>query len=214
MSTQAQITANRRNAQKSTGPRTPEGKAVASQNSVRHGLSAAKDVISSESQADFDLYRAQILAELNPSSPMESMLAERIISLSWRLKRVGRIQNQTIDALSAPKPPSPLSKLTQSLFLKGSLSALSGSSTRDTLHASPDTRSAAGGTNLALGRLAIDDFSNARVLDRLLMYERRIEHSLYRTLLEFQRLNLVKKLNTEREMPFNHLTTELLNQLQ
>ena len=188
MSTEAQILANRLNAQKSTGPRTSEGKAAVSQNAVKHGLLARQDVISSESQADFDLYRAQILAELAPVSPMESMLAERIVTLSWRLKRTGRIQNQAIDALNAAHTSSPLAKLTQSLFFKN----------QDQSQAGPSTSAA----HLALGRMAIKDFANARVLDRLLMYERRMEHSLYKTLLEFQRLNIVKKLNTASEMPF------------
>ena len=177
MSTEAQILANRRNAQKSTGPHTREGKSAVSQNAVKHGLLTRRDVISSESQADFDLYREQMFDELDPVSPMESMLAERIVTLSWRLKRVCRIQNQTIDAMNAANTSSPLAKLTQS-------------------------PSNADGFNdeLALGRLAIKDFTNARVLDRLLMYERRIEHSLYKTLLEFQRLNLIKKMNTGREI--------------
>jgi hypothetical protein len=48
--------------------------------------------------------------------------------------------------------------------------------------------------DLTLGRIALKDFSNARVLDRLLMYERRIEHSLYKTTLELQRLRLLKTL--------------------
>jgi hypothetical protein len=86
MSTEAQILANRLNAQKSTGPRTSQGKAVASQNSIKHGLSAESDVITSESEADFDLYRRQILDELSPVTPVESVLAERIVTLSWRLK--------------------------------------------------------------------------------------------------------------------------------
>jgi hypothetical protein len=179
MSTEAQTLANRRNAQKSTGPRTSEGKAIVSQNAVKHGLLARHDVISSESQDDFRLYRDQLLAELAPASPMESILAERIVSLSWRLKRVCRIQNQTIDALSAPDTSSPLSKLTQSLLPKS---------------LQPDPSESA--PELALGRLAIKDFANARVLDRLLMYERRIEHSLYKTLLELQRLHLIRKLDT------------------
>ena len=59
MTTQAQILANQRNAQKSTGPCTAEGKASASQNSVKHGLLAHCDVIAAESQADFDLCRRQ-----------------------------------------------------------------------------------------------------------------------------------------------------------
>jgi hypothetical protein len=54
--------------------------------------------------------------------------------------------------------------------------------------------------------MAIKDFANARVLDRLLMYERRIEHSLYKTILELQRLNLIRKLDPECEMPFKQLT--------
>ena len=118
MITEAKILANRRNAKKSTGPRTPQGKAAASKNSVKHGLTARNDVISPENQADFDLYRSQILAELTPDSPMESILAERIVTLSWRLRRIGRIQNQTIDALNTPNTPSPLVKLTQSLLSK------------------------------------------------------------------------------------------------
>jgi len=189
MATEAQFLANRRNAQKSTGPRTNEGKTAVSQNALAHGLTASRDVISSESQDQFDLYRDQFLAELNPAGPVKSMLAERIVALSWRLKRVGRIQNQAFDALNADNTSSPLAKLTKSLFSKGLSRPQDGPSVPD------DT--------LALGRMAIKDFSNARVLERLLMYERRIENSLYKTLLEIQRLNLVRNLNGGPEMPFN-----------
>jgi len=189
MTTEAQIIANRRNAQKSTGPRTPRGKAGISHNAVKHGLSARQTIISSESQADFNLYRAQILDELAPETPMESLLAERIVNLSWRLKRVCRIQNQTVDAFTTPDTSSPLSKLTQSLFSKGQ-------------HRPLDLPSESA-PPLPLGRLAIKDFSDARVLDRLLMYERRIENSLYKTILELQRLNIIKKMNMGSEMPFN-----------
>jgi len=192
MSTESQIRANRRNAQKSTGPRSRQGRAAISQNAVKHGLLTRQNVISSESQADFDLYREQMFAELAPLSPMESMLAERIVSLSWRLKRAGRIQNQTIDALNTDNTSGPLAKLKQSLLFKN----------HDQSQARPSTSAA----HLVLGRMAIKDFSNARVLDRLLMYERRIEHSLYKTILEFQRLNLIRKLDHGCEMPFNQLT--------
>jgi len=192
MTTEAQILANQRNAQKSTGPCTSEGKAAVSQNAVQHGLSARQAIISSESQADFDLYREQMLAELAPATTMESMLAERIVNLSWRLKRVCRIQNQAIDALNEDNTSGPLAKLTQSFLLKNLVQ-----SQGDPSASAPD---------LTLGRMAIKDFSNTRVLDRLLMYERRIEHSFYKTILEFQRLNLIRKLDPDCEMPFNHLT--------
>jgi len=189
MATEAQILANRLNAQKSTGPRTLQGKAAVSQNAVKHGLLAERDVITSESHADFELYRNQILDELKPASPMESILAERIVTLSWRLKRTGRIQNQTIDVLNAAHT-SPLAKLTQSLSFNFAGKSLSNANSLN--------------GELTLGRLAIKDFANARVLDRLLMYERRIEHSLYKTILEFQRLNITKRL---REDGFRNLLT-------
>jgi hypothetical protein len=181
MATEAQILANRRNSKKSTGrPKKRQGKADVSQNAVKHGLFARQTVISSEKQADFCLERDRILSYLVPESPMESMLAERIVILSWRLQRIDHIQNQTIDALSARNTSSPLTKLTQSLLFKGK--DLPQADSSDSAH------------DLALGRMAIKDFSNSRVLDRLLMYERRIENSLFKTNFEFQRLQLIRKL--------------------
>jgi hypothetical protein len=142
MATEAQILANRCNAQKSTGPRTIEGKAVVSQNAVKHGLSAGQDVISSESQAEFDLYCDRMLTELDPIGAMESMFAERIVSLSWRLKRADRIQNQAINAMNADNTRSPLARLAQSMFFKGA----------DRPQGDPSTSDG----DLALGRLAVE----------------------------------------------------------
>jgi len=189
MSTEAQIIANRHNAQRSTGPRTRKGKSAISQNAVKHGLLARQAVISSENQDEFDLYRNWMLAELAPAGPMESMLAERIVSLSWRLKRTGHIQNQTIDAMKADNESNPLAKLTKSFLFKN--------------QTNPDSSTPA--ADLTLGRIVIKDFSNARVLDRLLMYERRLEHSLYKTILELQRLQLIRKFAPESDIPFNQL---------
>ena len=185
MATQAQIIANRRNAQRSTGPLTPRGKALASQNSLKHGLLARRNVIAPESQADYDLYKDQILGELNPLTPIESMLADRVICLSWRLKRSVRTQNQAIDALLQRNTSNPLAKLAQSLPL-----IFPGSS---------DNAQSPADDNLALGRASIKDLSNARVTERLLMYERRIEHSLYRTIQELQRLTLIRNLQPQQE---------------
>ena len=181
MATEAQITANRRNAQKSTGPRTNKGKALASQNALTHGLSAQKAVICLESQEDFDNHREQMLAELAPESPLQQMLAEHIVSHSWRLNRLANIQNQAIEELNTKH--NTLSFVDK--FLKSKNSENFDNTT------SPD---------LSLGRMAIKDFSGARVLDRLLMYERRLEHSLHRAILEFQRLQLMNKINNASEM--------------
>jgi len=194
MATEAQIIANRRNAQKSTGPRTREGRAIISQNAVKHGLTSSQDdrlgeesrsrIIFSENKADFELYRDRILTELASVGAMESMLAERVVSLSWRLKRAGSIQNQAIDAMNENNKTNPLAKLAQSMFLKSA--------------GQSQGKSSEPNGELALGRMAIKDFANARVLERLLMYERRVEHSLYRTILELQRLQLMRKMDKLR----------------
>ncbi len=177
MTTQAQILANRLNAQKSTGPRSPQGKAGVAQNALKHGLSAARDVIFTESQQEFDLHRAALLPDLDPQTPTESFLADRIISLSWRLKRADQIQNQTFDAMyEESTAPASLPGLPKFL-------------TRATENQNPA---------LTLGRIAIKDFSNTRVLDRLLMYERRIEHSLFKSMLELQRLRILRELQSSQ----------------
>jgi hypothetical protein len=185
MATQAQIIANRRNAQRSTGPLTPRGKALASQNSLKHGLLARRNVIAPESQADYDLYKDQILDELNPVTPVESMLADRVICLSWRLKRAVRTQNQAIDALLQRNTSDPLAKLAQSFPL--------------IFPDRSDTAQNPADDHLALGRVSIKDLSNSRVTERLLMYERRIEYSLYKTLQELQRLNYIRNLQLQHE---------------
>jgi len=187
MATQAQMVANRLNAEKSTGPRTVEGKAVVAQNAVKHGLLAQKAVIVGEDLGEFEFYRGEMLGELAPAGAMESMLAERVVSLSWRLRRAERVQNEAFDSLLAKDIASPLARLTQSLMPKG-----------------PDRPGGdfgSGQDDLALGRVVVKDFAGGRVLDRLLMYERRIEHSLFRTMTELQRLRLMRELDPPTENP-------------
>jgi len=189
MSTKAQINANRQNAQKSTGPKSPEGKEAASQNATKHGLLSHRNIISSESQADFDHHRGQFLEELNPETPIQSFLADRIVSLSWRLIRAEIIQNQAMDALDERNDKSPIVKMTQAMLLK--------------IYPVPDDDDDDPPLNIPLGKMAVKDYYNERILDRLLMYERRIESSLHKTMHEYQRLKLIKKLNTENESPPN-----------
>ncbi|MBN2589311.1 MAG: hypothetical protein JXA96_05590, partial [Sedimentisphaerales bacterium] len=100
MATQAQIKANRQNAQKSTGPRTEEGKETVSQNATKHGLCSCKNVIRSESQDEYNLFHDDMISDLSPVGAMELMLAERIVNLSWRLKRAEVFQNAVIESMA------------------------------------------------------------------------------------------------------------------
>jgi hypothetical protein len=179
MTTEAQIEANRKNALKSTGPRTTEGKEASSQNATKHGLRTNRNVIKTESQEEFDIFRDNMLADLAPDGAMEEMLAERIVSLSWRLKRAEHFQNAVIDALIEHG-------------LHGSSYGLSWSS--DCTQKAQD-QAASGDMDVLLGIVINKDFANSRTLEQLLIYERRIESSLYRTIAEFKKARQLK--NTE-----------------
>ena len=173
MTTQAQITANRRNAQKSTGPKTAEGKTVVAQNAVKHGLFARENVIKCEKQADFDHFRAELLAGLKPVEGVEAMLAERVVSLSWRLRRAERMSREAIDVMIARAETNRWQK--QERKEAGLLDRKAGRS------------------ELVLGWATIKDFSDGQVLERLLMYEKRIESSLYKAMAELQKLQRLRK---------------------
>ncbi len=176
MSTEAQIKANQENAQKSTGPRTAEGKATVSQNAVKHGLFASEPVVLGEDQAEYKMHRERLLADWYPRGYMETTLAHRIISLSWRLKRAERMQNHAIEILYKRDM---LHRLPMSLQPQ-----YAGQSPHDI---------SAGARSSAMADVAIKDFSNSRVLSQMMLYERRIENSLYRTMNQLRKLQGTRK---------------------
>jgi hypothetical protein len=88
VSSDLQIEANRQNAQRSTGPRTADGKARTASNAIAHGLTGKQLVLPNESPQDFDAFRVGMLSELNPHGELEGALAEKIIADLWRLRRV------------------------------------------------------------------------------------------------------------------------------
>jgi hypothetical protein len=92
MASEKNITANRRNARQSTGPRTLEGKARVAQNALKHGLRAENITLPDEDPAAFEIYRKQIHSELEPQTAVEWSLVEAIASKFWRLLRVPRIE--------------------------------------------------------------------------------------------------------------------------
>jgi hypothetical protein len=182
MATTAQILANRLNSRKSTGPRTEDGKTAVSQNAVKHGL-FAESVIKGENEADYEAFHDKMLAELVPVGTVEFMMAERIASLWWRLRRADRIQNQAIDVMIARDEPSPLSKRLHNCLPK------------DLQEIDYDTRG--DGPELVLGRSVIKDFSYSRVLDRLILYERRIENSAIKLMKELKRFQIMRRIEFE-----------------
>jgi hypothetical protein len=88
MASQAQLEANRRNAQKSTGPKTPEGRAAVRLNGLRHGLASGILVLEGESEADFENLLDSLAAEHQPATPTEVLLVRQMAMAGWRLQRI------------------------------------------------------------------------------------------------------------------------------
>jgi hypothetical protein len=100
MSSERQIKANTKNAQSSTGPVSPEGKAIVSRNAIKHGIFAKDLVISTGDGREDKLKYYQLLAELErdlvPYGSMETLLVEKIAVNYWRLRRLIRYETGEI----------------------------------------------------------------------------------------------------------------------
>lgn len=83
-----QLKANRKNAKRSTGPKTLEGKAVVSVNALRHGILSTKLILPNESRADFDALLSEMTQCLNPIGFLEQVLIEKISTNLWRQRRL------------------------------------------------------------------------------------------------------------------------------
>jgi hypothetical protein len=92
MSTEAQVQANRANAQLSTGPRTDEGKENSSQNAFKHGLRSANPVAPGEDPSAWQAFALEVIQELDPAGIAQRLLAERIAFLQWKLLRIPAIE--------------------------------------------------------------------------------------------------------------------------
>src|SRR5262252_3851847 len=99
MSTQNQIEANRRNALKSTGPKSDEGKAKSSMNALRHGLTAGQAVLPHENEDDYEKLREGMLASYAPENTAEQAVVEELANAYWRLMRLHRVETHYWDQL-------------------------------------------------------------------------------------------------------------------
>jgi hypothetical protein len=95
---------NRRNAQHSTGPRTPEGKAISSQNARKHGFSVTTyHLLSNEDPEEYAAFEAEILDAYEPKSNRERLAAIDIAKARWALRRFDEAEFVLLNAcLSNP----------------------------------------------------------------------------------------------------------------
>ncbi len=95
---QKMIESNRRNAQKSTGPRTYTGKNISKYNRLRHGLTAATVVIPTEERAAFDERMGDVAETVACRSVLEELLVSQLVHASWVHDRSVKIQTARLSA--------------------------------------------------------------------------------------------------------------------
>src|SRR5258708_36783782 len=88
MASEAQVAANRRNAGRSTGPRTAAGKAAVSRDALRHGLTAEQVVLFDGEEEDLAPFHDELRRAPDPAVQPQEDLARRIDLCASRLRRV------------------------------------------------------------------------------------------------------------------------------
>src|SRR5438874_6086058 len=121
MTSYKQIEANRRNARRSTGPTTKEGKLRSRQNAVRHGLTAETVIGALEDAEDYKAFEAAVIADYDAQSAVERELVLRLASLLWRIRRAttmetGLFQIQARQLLEFRKKRDSQQRLIRRLF--------------------------------------------------------------------------------------------------
>ena len=91
------LEANRRNALRSTGPRTKAGKERSRANALRHGLTAETVVGTLEDAEDYKAFEAAIIADYEPETAVARELVLRLASLLWRLRRANAIETNLLE---------------------------------------------------------------------------------------------------------------------
>jgi hypothetical protein len=91
-----QWAANRENAQKSTGPRTEEGKRRSRRNALRHGLTAQTVIAGLEDSEDYRAFEASLIADYDARTAVERELVLRLASLLWRIRRATGIETDLL----------------------------------------------------------------------------------------------------------------------
>jgi hypothetical protein len=108
-----QIAANRRNAQKCTGPKTEEGKRASRMNALRHGMSARTLVLPYEDEIEYHELRAKLIEGYQPANNQELMLVDQIAAGYWRTARArayerdmlaGQVATRKLDNGLSPAP--------------------------------------------------------------------------------------------------------------
>jgi hypothetical protein len=191
VTSERQKAANRANARHSTGPKTPEGKAVVRTNALRHGL-LTRDVVLPEEDAEaFEILRNRVWANFSPVGPMEEFQLDRVVNAMWRLRRLERAEtalfHSRMQALKADRLAIQVREMRLNLdyplpqvVRDNAVSEASEARKRAEYERDCD--------EVLLGRAIDADAKEGDAFGKLARYERSLERSLHRALSELRRM--------------------------
>jgi hypothetical protein len=111
MATQKQIAANRENSQKSSGPKTAEGKAKSCLNHLSHGFTSnTARLIPGENEEEFKALLADLMSEYQPATPTEQILVEKMTQNQWLSGRAFRLQSDAFSCKGGYFPKTTITK--------------------------------------------------------------------------------------------------------
>ena len=206
MTSDKQTEANRRNALKSTGPKTPEGKAAVRLNALKHGLLSRETLLPGEDEEALTELSDLLREELQPVGELQNLLVDRIISAYWRLSRLGRVEagifawelygqwanRARVEASSYTKQVGGLKDLDPDPF-QPTTKITDQEKHQEAISKAREMESKREAETATLGRTFIRDADGANAFSKLSRYETAIERSLYKALHELQRLQAARR---------------------
>ena len=196
MTSEGKAEANRRNALRSTGPKTPEGKRAVRLNALRHGLLSQEVLLPGEDADALRELGENLRAELQPVGELENLLVDRIIAAVWKLRRLGRVEAGIFVWEHYEVLVEQAEREARTYEYKQDytdvLNAMNTGLTDENKHEEAMSRARqkrseqekAGGT---LGRTFARDADGANAFSKLSRYETAIECQLYKALHELER---------------------------
>jgi hypothetical protein len=211
MTSEKKIQANRQNALKSTGPRTPEGKDAVRLNALRHGLLSKEMLLPGEDEEALRVLGENLRAELQPVGELENLLVDRIISAYWRLRRAGRVETgifawelygelaERARQEARVQEKTGLDQLRERTSLPSVI--LDQQKHEEALSEAKEMEAMRDGETATLGRTFIRDANDVNAFSKLSRYETAIERSLYKALHELQRVQASRRANGNVTLP-------------
>lgn len=201
MTSDKSITANRRNARLSTGPRTQEGKDAVRQNALKHGLLSVSTLLPTKDLHEFAAFSEAIRTDLKPVGEMENLLVDRIISTAWRLRRAGILETGILawyffGVLNdrAEAEARQFTRVTEVFeLLEPTIEIINAEEHARALREAKKADLGRRTPNATLGHAFVLDSSDANSLSKLSRYETAIERSLHRSLHELRELQDIRK---------------------